>query len=72
VSVAFLKAYRATMDQAQLLPRGQEEFQMLLDVFLLEKAIYEVGYEMAHRPHWLSIPLAGVLGLLEAADGAGA
>jgi maltose alpha-D-glucosyltransferase / alpha-amylase len=36
----------------------------LLDFYLLEKCIYEVGYELGNRPSWLSIPLGGLRSLL--------
>ena len=36
----------------------------MLDFFLLEKAFYEVEYELAHRPEWLRVPLTGVLRIL--------
>jgi maltose alpha-D-glucosyltransferase/alpha-amylase len=38
--------------------------QVLLDAFLLEKAVYEIGYELNNRPDWLSIPLRGALQLV--------
>jgi maltose alpha-D-glucosyltransferase/alpha-amylase len=38
-----------------------EDFSLLLSVLLLEKALYEVNYEMNNRPEWLRIPLRGVL-----------
>jgi len=38
----------------------------VLDFFLLEKAFYEIGYELAHRPEWLRVPLTGVLRILSA------
>jgi maltose alpha-D-glucosyltransferase/alpha-amylase len=38
----------------------------LLDLFILEKALYEICYEAANRPQWLPIPLKGVRRLLEA------
>jgi maltose alpha-D-glucosyltransferase/alpha-amylase len=41
----------------------------MLDFFLLEKALYEIGYELAHRPHWLRVPLAGTLRILSRHDG---
>jgi predicted trehalose synthase len=37
----------------------------LLQLLLLEKAIYEVGYELANRPDWVDIPAAGILDLLD-------
>ena len=39
---------------------------MLLKSFLLEKAVYEVGYELNNRPAWVGIPLRGILQLLHA------
>ena len=39
---------------------------MLLEVFLLEKALYELGYELANRPEWVRIPMEGILSLMRA------
>jgi maltose alpha-D-glucosyltransferase / alpha-amylase len=63
VSAAFLRTYRATADEAPFLPR-REELALLLDAFLLEKAIYELGYELNNRPDWVRIPLRGILDLV--------
>ena len=38
---------------------------LLLGVFMLEKAVYELGYEMNNRPDWLIVPLMGILELLQ-------
>ena len=46
------------------LPRTPDEVQVLLDAHLLEKALYEVRYELNNRPEWVRIPLRGVLDLL--------
>jgi maltose alpha-D-glucosyltransferase/alpha-amylase len=40
----------------------------LLDFFLLEKAFYEIEYELAHRPSWLRVPLAGTWRILSRAE----
>jgi len=59
-SRAFLEAYRAVLDTAErpwVTPATQ---QNLLDLFLLEKAAYEVRYEIANRPLWVGIPLGGI------------
>jgi maltose alpha-D-glucosyltransferase/alpha-amylase len=64
VSSAFLNAYRQTAGAAPFLPADPEEFQMLLDAHLLEKAVYELGYEMNHRPDWVRIPVLGILELM--------
>jgi maltose alpha-D-glucosyltransferase / alpha-amylase len=65
VSVAFLKRYVATAASASFLPSTYQEMQVLLDAFLLEKAVYELGYELNHRPEWVEIPLQRVVELLQ-------
>ena len=49
-----------------LLPPGQEATRQLLAVFELEKAVYELRYELNNRPDWVGIPVAGIARLLEA------
>jgi maltose alpha-D-glucosyltransferase / alpha-amylase len=71
VTDAFLRSYRAAMDGAASMPPAAEA-DALVDFFTLEKAVYEIEYELAQRPAWVSIPLSGVLALLAAqgrADG---
>src|SRR3954465_6048574 len=60
----FLAGYFATVD-ATLLPPGQQPTEQLLAVFELEKAVYELRYELNNRPDWVSIPVAGIVRLLE-------
>ncbi len=62
---AFLDAYFAAVDPA-LLPTGQAQIQGLLGMFELEKALYELRYELDNRPEWVPIPVAGILRLIEA------
>lgn len=59
----FLRAYRETAQGAEFLPSSGADFGKLLNVFLLDKALYEVLYEMNSRPTWLRIPLLGILSL---------
>ena len=61
----FLDAYLDTAD-ASLLPAGRQGVEQLLSVFELEKAVYELRYELNNRPDWVRIPVAGILRLLEA------
>ena len=62
-SCEFLRAYRETIAaNPTLLPLAQQS-QALLDAYLLEKALYELLYELNNRPSWLHIPLAGILAL---------
>ncbi|MBD3299699.1 MAG: phosphotransferase, partial [candidate division Zixibacteria bacterium] len=68
VSAVYLKSYLATCDKDTFLPKTQEELKMLLDAYLLEKAIYEVVYELNNRPQWVRIPLEGILSLLETGE----
>ena len=65
VSAAFLRTYLDTASQSPLLLQTPDECQMLLDAYLLEKALYELGYELSHRPEWIRIPLQGIIQLLE-------
>ena len=64
-----LAAYRAAMTDARLWPAEPQHADRLLDFFLLEKAFYEIEYEMAHRPDWLRVPLAGTLRILSRSEG---
>jgi trehalose synthase-fused probable maltokinase len=61
---AFLEGYFAEVDPA-LLPPGQESTEKLLSVFELEKAVYELNYEINNRPDWVGIPVQSILRLLE-------
>ena len=65
VSWVFLKSYLGIAEQASFWPGSQAEFQVLLDAHLLEKALYEISYELNNRPEWVSIPLRGVRDILE-------
>jgi maltose alpha-D-glucosyltransferase / alpha-amylase len=64
VSAAFLRAYLAESGNAAHLPQVAAEIQVLLDAHLLEKAFYEIAYELNNRPEWSRIPMRGVLELL--------
>ena len=63
-SSSFLKAYLAEVGTASFLPKKREEVRVLLDTFVLEKAVYELGYELNNRPDWVRIPLQGIEDLL--------
>jgi maltose alpha-D-glucosyltransferase/alpha-amylase len=65
VSAAFLQAYLRRAQGAAFLPASREEREVLLDSYLLEKAIYEMGYELNNRPDWLRIPLRGIRQILD-------
>jgi maltose alpha-D-glucosyltransferase/alpha-amylase len=62
-SARFLHAYRgAIAANPEVLPTPQSA-QALLDAYLLEKALYELVYELNNRPAWLGIPISGILSL---------
>jgi maltose alpha-D-glucosyltransferase / alpha-amylase len=65
VSVVFLEAYLNSMKKSNLLPEDPGQLKILLDAFMLEKAIYEINYELNNRPGWLNVPLEGVLQLMQ-------
>jgi maltose alpha-D-glucosyltransferase/alpha-amylase len=64
VSGMFLSAYQNTIMPSSLLPSNKKSLELLFRCLMLEKAIYEVGYELNNRPDWLSIPVQGVKQLL--------
>jgi maltose alpha-D-glucosyltransferase/alpha-amylase len=59
----FLQAYYAVAEAGNILPASEEDRRKLLNACLLEKAIYELTYELNNRPDWVRIPLAGILAL---------
>ncbi len=63
IATEFLRAYRATAGKAAVLPETPEEFQEVLGACTLQKALYELTYELNNRPAWVRIPLAGILSL---------
>lgn len=67
VSVAYLQAYMETAGNAAFLPASPDDLKLLLDLYLVEKAVYELGYELNNRPDWVSIPLQGILQTVQAA-----
>jgi maltose alpha-D-glucosyltransferase/alpha-amylase len=60
VAESFLQGYRAAIGDDAIVPHGAA-FLELLRAFALEKAMYELGYELNNRPDWVRIPLTGIL-----------
>jgi maltose alpha-D-glucosyltransferase/alpha-amylase len=65
VSAAFLNTYLEVASKGSFLPQTTSELQVLLDAYVLEKVIYELGYELNNRPDWVEIPLRRILQLQE-------
>jgi maltose alpha-D-glucosyltransferase / alpha-amylase len=63
VSGEFLRSYVATAAGAPFLPQDEGQMHLLLDAYLLDKAFYELRYELDNRPEWIRIPMAGILAL---------
>ncbi|HEX9364174.1 MAG TPA: maltose alpha-D-glucosyltransferase [Candidatus Dormibacteraeota bacterium] len=64
VSAAFLKSYLATAGNVSWVPQSHEDLELQLTTMLLEKALYELRYELNLRPDWVRIPLRGILDLV--------
>jgi maltose alpha-D-glucosyltransferase / alpha-amylase len=63
VSAEFLRAYRAISQGSNHVPSEAAPFRQLLDAYLLDKALYELLYELNNRPAWVRIPVEGILAL---------
>ncbi len=65
ISAQFVSSYLKTVGEASFATQGEEQIRTLLDVFLLEKAVYELAYELNNRPSWVQVPLGGILRIME-------
>jgi maltose alpha-D-glucosyltransferase / alpha-amylase len=63
VSAAFLRAYLGVTRELPFVPSDPDDLEILLQAFVVEKALYELGYELNNRPDWVHIPLTGLLRL---------
>lgn len=69
MSTLFLESYTEAVRDASFVPADFNECRKLLFLFLLEKSIYELGYEMNNRPTWITIPLKGIKSLMHSIKG---
>jgi maltose alpha-D-glucosyltransferase / alpha-amylase len=60
VSAVFLRAYLAATRDAAIVPATHGDVEALLQAFVVDKALYELGYELNNRPDWVHIPLTGL------------
>jgi maltose alpha-D-glucosyltransferase/alpha-amylase len=65
VASVFLQSYLKTTGTAAFIPQNSEDLQIMLEAYLLDKAVYEVGYELNNRPAWVVIPVRGIKHILK-------
>ncbi|HET7227994.1 MAG TPA: maltose alpha-D-glucosyltransferase, partial [Chthoniobacterales bacterium] len=65
ISSTFLQSYLAATSDAPFIPRNEADLQIALEAYLLDKAVYEIGYELNHRPDWVVIPIRGIKHILK-------
>jgi len=61
----FMKAYLKTVTGAAFIPNNTDDLEVLLQTFLLQKAIYELNYELNNRPDWVIVPLRGIKSIIQ-------
>ncbi len=64
MSMFFFKSYLDQIKDSNLIPQDREDLNILLTTFLIEKAVYELNYELNNRPMWVNIPIRGIQYLL--------
>jgi maltose alpha-D-glucosyltransferase/alpha-amylase len=67
VASVFLQSYLKTTGNAIFIPQNSEDLQIMLEAYLLDKAVYEIGYELNNRPGWVVIPVRGIKHILKSA-----
>jgi maltose alpha-D-glucosyltransferase/alpha-amylase len=66
VAATFLAAYLRRAGDSAIIPRNPADIRTLINAFMLEKAVYELSYELNNRPDWVRIPLRGIMHILTA------
>jgi maltose alpha-D-glucosyltransferase/alpha-amylase len=64
MSAAFLAGYLERARGSRIIPHTDADLNQLLEFYLIEKCVYEIGYELNNRPDWVEIPMRALLELL--------
>lgn len=64
MSSLFLDTYLKALGDSDLVPKNPDDLKMMLQTYTLEKAIYELNYELNNRPEWVIIPLRGIMSIM--------
>ena len=60
-----MKAYLKTVNGSSFVPADEEDLDILLQTYLLQKAVYELNYELNNRPDWVIVPLRGIKAIVQ-------
>jgi maltose alpha-D-glucosyltransferase/alpha-amylase len=60
ISAIYLNSYLENVKGQPFIPADENDLHLLLEIFLLEKAVYELGYELNNRPDWVVIPIRSI------------
>jgi maltose alpha-D-glucosyltransferase/alpha-amylase len=67
----FTQAYLQAVAGSPFVPKDREDLKVMLQTFLLEKAIYELSYELNNRPAWVIIPIRGIKSIMDVIEFSG-
>ncbi len=65
ISGIYVKTYIETLGKTRLIPDNKEDLKIMLDTYILEKAVYELNYELNNRPDWITIPMKGIKHIMQ-------
>src|SRR5690606_29608404 len=64
ISRFYLQGYFDQVKNAPFIPKDKDDLKILMDTYILEKAVYELNYELNNRPDWVLIPIRGIESIL--------
>jgi maltose alpha-D-glucosyltransferase/alpha-amylase len=67
ISATFMRSYLESLSETSIFPKDREKLEILFNAYLLDKALYELNYEMNNRPIWVILPLRGIAAILGSA-----